>query len=320
MLGKRARAATGTALAFALSLGWIGAVWAEQAAPAGPSPEAALAARATAFRFASGVGLDHAATAVSPAEAGALAPFAGVQGDFARLMVADAVVQANQYVAVTGDAGVVGWWNPFDDAWIVTLWAETPQGWSLQRMGALIGDDLEPNVPPADQSVALNWSNASGGLAQALWARNQERVAAFKAAVQSGRLPPVLGDAARLSRAWSAIADRQSQQLGGLLQAKERPGYGAYDRVVWRALATQARSIAFDAGMKQRLDALPVAARRSLHPVMIARRADGYTLIEQSPLAPGFLVVARLHDGVDGAPPVVIGVGAISLFGPGPAS
>ncbi len=244
----------------------------------------ALAQRATALRWIAGAFPQGISTLTTADEAVLLRPLVAGEGDHARLAMQQFLLHAVQVIAVNQPSATVGWWNPFDDAWVITSWSLQAQHWRLERTRALLATDLEPQLGSA-AALPLH------PLAQ--------RLRSYEQTLRSGRLDSLTADPKRQDRAWSTIVERQMQHDAAMLKLSQVPGYEQLNGLLRTAVAARSADTVVDARVKARLLAFPKTAVQTLQPVMVARHAGGYTVIMQSPVAPALLIFARLRDPDD---------------------
>ena len=244
-----------------------------------------------------------------------------VRGDEpASLAISQFLLHAIQLVDLHGHSATMGWWNPFDDAWVITTWTVQAGNWKLQRTAALLGSDLD-SASSAGSAVPWDASALPGPLVAALWSNHLNRLRAYKLAERAGRLDTLIRDPDRQTRAWPTLLERQIRNDRALLAIEHRPGYQQLPALLKGSVANPSFPTLIAAGLKTRLAAFPKTGLRTMRAVMIARHPGGYTVLAQSPLAPALVVVARMRDpaGPAASPATVESLNAISLFATGAA-
>lgn len=270
------------------------------AAPAssGAAPSellAALASKAAAFRLIASRDVHRIEPLLDEAERKAAAPLTELTPAFKAAMVAGSLEQSLDLVDVTGQDGLVAWWNPFDDTVIASRWAVVDGTWRLRQLGALLGSDLvgASSSSPPDK---LDWPNHGADVGSALATQNATGIARLRAAVQSQALPPMLGDAARQARAWSTLIERHAQNAFILSAAVKEPGLADYRARLVAALLRKPGVKTLDPGFAHALLRLPPAARATLRPVLVVKVKTVHAVVVQSPLKPAFVIIADVDD------------------------
>ncbi len=286
----------------------------------GLSPGDALALHATALRLVAGTSPDKLSQLTTGEEGPALQPLFAQRDDRARAAVQQFLLHSMQLVSVKGTSATVGWWNPFADAWVITSWTLQARQWRLRETRALLGADLEDSSTSPTTPAVLQWPRRGGLLAAELWTNHRDRLRLYEQAVRSGTLPALLTDGSRQQRAWLGIVDRQSLFEATLFKLSELAGYQQFESLLHRTITAPTAGVLIAASLRTRLAALPRTALRTLQPVMVAHHDDGYTVIEQSPIAPTFLVFARLRNpggSSTGNSATVLSLNAVSLLATG---
>lgn len=274
------------------------------------APEA-LATTADSLRIVAGAQVDRARQWAAPEEMAPLKPLLG-HGPGAAVLLSGLIAESSQYVRVTGDSGLVGWWNPFDDAFLVSRWRRTAAGWRLVGLDALLDADLDP-ASSATSPAPFDWPLQAHGLTKALQINNRRAIRRFESA-DPDRLQALLADRPRVARAWFVIGARQAIVRDMLQRAASLPGASAYGETARAALSSPDTARMIDPADGRRLAGLPAATRRSLRPVMVGQTDVGLVVLMQSPLSPAFVVAADLARTTPGGALAPVRLETVSLM------
>lgn len=266
------------------------------ARPAVASPATDLARSADALRLAGAMGAAPLIKVLPADDLEAAWPLVrvGMRSDGA--LLADFLAQSGQRIFVSGDDGVVGWWNPMADAWVVSLWRQGQGGWRLTQVGALLGDELASAAPTALPVLTPAWIGRNPSLIQALADQHRQGVDRFRMALRSGAAAAVLADSARQKRAWTILLGRQGAMRMGLALIGGPLGVAGARRTVEEILVADTAGRVADPDARQMLAAMPEPVRVSLRPVMVVREPGGLAVLAASPIAPGFIVLTHIPD------------------------
>lgn len=267
-----------------------------------------LATRGTGLRMAGAGSVDGLLAALKSGEATAAAPLEARASGRDGQVLSDFLRQSTQYVSVSGNDGVIGWWNPFDDLWIVSIWNRDAAGWTLVRTGAFLGSDFDTDAAPD-----FDWGQSNKSFVTTLQMHNWTRVIAYQSAVRDHRLPRLMNDASLQSRAWAALPERHLLMAGQLKTVEMTPGLTGYDSLI-KAAADSAVTEDECAEICARLRSLPGYSRQTLHAVMVVRHGNGLIVAMQSPLTPAFILLADIRGDVVSGSPRILALRAVSLF------
>jgi hypothetical protein len=259
------------------------------------SPTSELAGRAAALRLA-GAASPAELVRTTPAEdLAAAGPLTRVSVGANGVLLSAFLGQSLQRTVVTGDDGVVGWWNPIADAWLVSLWRRDSTGWRLRSVGAVVGDDLA-SAPVQGRPLTPRWIRSNASTAQALANQHREGAARFEAALRGGTLGALLNDPAGQQRAWTVVLGREGAMRRGLARLGGGAGLAATRHAMNEILVADAGAHV-DPSSRAALAALPDPTRVTLRPVMALEARDGLAVLSASPLSPGVVIITHVAQG-----------------------
>ena len=209
------------------------------------------------------------------------------------------------------------WFNPVLDGGFVVRWRRGGNGWTAIAAAPVLGQRIRNQSNGADPSVAwpsvawpsVAWIDSGGSLPDALFASARRSFAAAEAESWDRLFEPGGGDEpVLLARALSAER--------GLHDMARAPGYSQSLGLLHRLLVTDDPWLRkLPAQMRDGLTDMGEEARATLRPVTAIRRADGWTVVLQSPDAPAIAWLAHFVDPPAGEPALparfnVVGLGS----------
>ena len=261
----------------------------------------ALAARAGALR-AFGVMSPHQPFAAFDARerAAAAALWEGLY-PADRPLLTRFIFQSRQYVLVSGDAGITGWWNPFVRAWVIGVWHRSRGGWTLLRLTPILARDLSgaPTGAPAASFLEID----------------RTAVARFQAMAVGGQLGSLQRTPRQLGAARVAIVTRQRRLVYDLEQSARQSGFERCHRQFMDSLAGGSAAQALPTQSRETLAALPENVRASLIFAQVSSAPEGLVFAAQSPLAPGVILLVHFQR-TDNGPAQLSRIDAVSLNRP----
>jgi hypothetical protein len=205
--------------------------------------------------------------------------------------LSDFLAGSTQHIVVRGNVGLVGWYNPIADAWILTEWRKGKAGWILWRTDALTGDDLAGDAP---YQAAPAWTGKPASVPVFLPERAKAQAARLQALAITPAMGALINDAKREARAWSTLELREADAAATLTRAARIKGYERWAPDLHAVMLGGGHASAPLAEFRDALHREPAEVRKALRPVAAFPEAGGLGVIVQSPLAPQVLLVADL--------------------------
>jgi hypothetical protein len=256
-------------------------------ANAGPA-DRSLEETAGTARFRLAASVDSFLAGLDPASQTTLGAFLRPGGDRASDPLWPSLMAgAVQVRQVHGDTAATLWFNPVFDAGLVVHWRRAAYEWRATDAVWVMGSELRHERAGTDKSAAF------ADLAQA----------SLRAAAAS-RL-----DAVSPSPSATAAAIRASAAADSLVRMYGTPGY-QYARFGARLVLALSDPAQLPARpeLKRALALYGTAARQTLRPVAAYRRADGWSLVMQSPEGPGAAWIVHFADSPGGLRARIVGV------------
>jgi hypothetical protein len=262
-----------------------------QAQPAAAPPLAAISGAARYRLSASPAmlieGLDARSQAVFAEALGLADP--GIGALWSQVMTG-----ALQVRREAADSADTLWFNPVLDTGLVVRWVREGEGWTAIAAAPVLGETLRGEAGFA--AGAPGWATGAGNLGQALKAHSARSFAAADAGSWN-RLFEAAPASPVAAVVRPALASRALDRMTGT------DGYEGSLRLLHRLLVTDdpaARRL--PAALAASLAEFGEAARLTLRPVTALRRADGWTVVLQSPDAPAVAWLAHFTDPATGEP------------------
>ncbi len=224
-------------------------------------------------------------------------------------------------------AAVVGYYNPFADAWLITLWSSTEPEPGLRASAIRLGGTLAPQPmrAPGDRPDPRPRWLRDGAVLQALQRQSSDRAAAFTLGFAAGTGAPLEPDAIAATGAPALQRRLLYRRLGALeIGLRDVPGAAAMAAEMtrllrpiaaedWETVTTALDGLA-EPDLLDTLRTLPRAARREFTPA--AAIADGETaLVFANDTGQGNVyVVFRFAYATEGQP-LLQDVTVLDLFG-----
>ena len=219
-----------------------------------------------------------------------------------RALVSGILGQSVQFAAMTGDQGVVAWFDLFTGTWLISDWTRTGQNWRMTRLGATSSEAL------AKTNIDKPWYRRAATLSDAIRQQARDAHTIFSTIVSTGGAERLITDSA-VSRATLIAAITRAE--GGddrLAELQRRPAYAHYSKALTDIFLTHTQQVQAPPELKKAIGSLSGAERLSLRTIDSFERPDGQTFTVQSPLAPAlvFVIDYKASDAVSPALPVRI--------------
>ena len=255
-------------------------------ASAGPA-ERGLEETAGTARFRLAASVDTFLAGLDPASQATLGALLRPAGDRASdALWPSLMAGAVQVRQAHGDTAATLWFNPVFDAGLLVRWRRAAYEWRAVDAAWVLGGDLRGDRAGAGTGLA--------DLAQA----------SLRAAAAS-RLDVI----APSPSAAAAAAARANAAAGSLERMYATPGY-QFARLGARLILALSDPAQLPARpeLKRALALYGAAARQALRPVAAYRRADGWSLILQSPEGPGAAWIVHFANSPGGLRARIVGV------------
>ncbi|HZL00754.1 MAG TPA: hypothetical protein VFC47_12735, partial [Caulobacteraceae bacterium] len=212
---------------------------------------------------------------------------------------ADLVAGSVQTRRERADVGETLWFNPVFDAGLAMAWRRTSDGWIVVAAVPVLGETLRGErlaAHPLDGRVG--WPHAGRSLRLALGGE----ASASDADAERGGWSALFGETPQARAASFLVAmARVSRARFAMRAMAHTPGYRSAIADARNALAGgEAARLATGGAARRELVSMGAAGRSTLRAVDAIRRPDGWSLVLQSPDAPGLAWFAHLSDPPDG--------------------
>ena len=179
---------------------------------------------------------------------------------------------------------VVGFWNPYVDAWLLTGWSNREDGWHATELHAMNGPGLA-NTPAAigPKTVKKNMID--------LQAQRAAEFNAYERPTARARAASPKQDEAS---AWALLIRRQVSLASRNAEALKNPAWSGLLSAIDARYVSEPPETGMNADFRNALLKLPTPVRLSLRPTLLAANADRVTVVLTSSFAPGVLLTANL--------------------------
>jgi hypothetical protein len=191
----------------------------------------------------------------------------------------------------TGDKAETLWFNPLFDAGLIVHWTKSADGWSAVSSAAILGEDIRRDGSLA--TSAIGFVKSPDAVAGSLFASANGTLNAAQRFEWTG-----YGGNPKSSK---MIIDRTNNAESRLMSVRLTKGYGDFRNALRRMLVSDdPAKQGLPPSVQSELRTMGESARQTLRAISAYRRTEGWSVMLQSPDAPGITWIAHFTDPAGG--------------------